>query len=69
MHVTPSRPASRRPSALAQPSGRCRQWLTCAAYVLGLMVIFLLSLLLLPDDAGLGKLIWSTLNASVWSGA
>ncbi len=29
------------------------------AYVLGLLLVFALSLLLLPDDTGLGKLLWS----------
>lgn len=33
------------------------------AYVLGLLLVFALSLLLLPDDTGLGKLLWSELDA------
>jgi len=32
-------------------------------YALGLLLIFILSLLLLPADTGLGKLLWSSLSA------
>lgn len=32
------------------------------AYVLGLLLVFALSLWLLPDDTGLGKLLWSGLD-------
>lgn len=33
------------------------------AYVLGLLLVFALSLLLLPDDTGLGKLLWSDVES------
>jgi hypothetical protein len=37
--------------------------------VLGLILVFLLSLLLLPEDAGLGKLLWSALHTPARLGA
>ncbi|WP_256059228.1 hypothetical protein [Stutzerimonas stutzeri] len=38
------------------------------AYALGLILVFLLSLLLLPDDTGLGKLLWNALDAGAKAG-
>ncbi len=39
------------------------------AYAVGLILVFLLNVLLLPDDTGLGKLLWGTLNAAAKAGA
>lgn len=40
------------------PARHRRQRLISLAYGLGLLLVFLLSLLLLPNDTGLGKLLW-----------
>ncbi len=37
-----------------------QRWLSLF-YALGLLLVFLLSLLLLPADAGIGRLLWGTL--------
>lgn len=62
MHATSPRHVSRCPNTRSAPRWRARQRLICAAYVLGLILVFLFSLLLLPEDAGLGKLLWSALH-------
>lgn len=69
MHATSSRLVSRSSNARPAPRWRTRQRLICAAYVLGLILVFLLSLLLLPEDAGLGKLLWSMLHTPAQLGA
>lgn len=58
MHPTPSRPSGQPASAASVKQRRQRQRLTSLVYALGLLLVFLLSLLLLPDDTGLGKLLW-----------
>ena len=55
---TPSRPSGQPTNAAPLKQRRRRQRLISLAYALGLLLVFLLSLLLLPDDAGLGKLLW-----------
>lgn len=52
-----------------RPKAQRRHRLISLAYVLGLMLVFILSLLLLPDDTGLGKLLWGTPDADVKIGA
>lgn len=47
---------ARRPNA----QRRRRHRLISLAYGLGLLLMFILSLLLLPADTGLGKLLWGT---------
>lgn len=69
MHATSSRHLSRAPDARFAPRWRTRQRLICTAYVLGLILVFLLSLLLLPVDAGLGKLLWSAIHTPARLGA
>ena len=53
----PHRPQHHLPPA-ATPQRLRRQRLISLAYGLGLLLVFLLSLLLLPSDTGLGKLLW-----------
>jgi len=38
-------------------------------YAIGLILVFLLSLLLLPHNVGVGKLLWSGLDAGNITGA
>jgi len=45
---------------VARPSRRWR--LVNLAYVLGLLMVFVLGLMLLPADNGLGKLLWGALG-------
>jgi hypothetical protein len=52
-----------------RPKAQRRHRLISLAYVLGLMLVFILSLLLLPADTGLGKLLWGTPDADVKIGA
>lgn len=69
----PSMPPGQLSAALPdRPEGPTQQiksqrhrhhWLINLAYVLGLLLVFALSLLLLPDDTGLGKLLWSERDA------
>lgn len=63
MHPNPSRPTDQPTTAVPDKRRRRRQRLISLAYALGLMLVFLLSLLLLPDDTGLGKLLRETLAA------
>ncbi|WP_019340880.1 hypothetical protein [Stutzerimonas stutzeri] len=63
MHPTSSRPSGQPVSAKPSKRQRRRQRLISLAYALGLLLIFLLSLLLLPDDTGLGKLLWGAHRA------
>ncbi|UNG18529.1 hypothetical protein [Stutzerimonas zhaodongensis] len=63
MHPTPSRLSRQPTSAAPLKQRRRRQRLISLAYALGLLLVFLLSLLLLPDDAGLGKLLWGARGA------
>lgn len=58
MHPTPSRSSEQPTSAAPVKRRRQRQRLISLAYALGLMLVFTLSLLLLPNDTGLGKLLW-----------
>jgi len=51
--VTPSRAPREKPNRLIS-----------LGYVLGLLLIFIFSLLLLPTDTGLGKLLWSALSSA-----
>lgn len=55
----PPRPACQAPPPSV--SRRKRNRLVSLAYVLGLLLVFALSLLLLPADTGLGKLLWGAL--------
>lgn len=60
------RPSSRtpaNPSATTAPEThrQRRNRLISLGYALGLLLIFILSLLLLPADTGLGKLLWGSL--------
>ena len=54
----------RKPSA--RPDGRrIRHQVACAGYAIGLLLIFAFSLYLLPQDTGVGKLLFnSTPDAS-----
>lgn len=52
----PSRSARQAPPPFA--SRRKRNLLVSLTYALGLLLVFVLSLLLLPADTGLGKLLW-----------
>ena len=45
------------------PETAQQQAVISLVYALGLLLIFILSLLLLPADTGLGKLLWSSLSA------
>jgi ferric-dicitrate binding protein FerR (iron transport regulator) len=57
---SPSNPRERTEQAAPRPKAqrRRRHRLISLAYVLGLLLVFILSLLLLPADTGLGKLLW-----------
>jgi len=62
----PSTALSDRPEESARQvkaQRRRRHRLINFAYALGLLLVFVLSLLLLPDDTGLGKLLWNELDA------
>jgi hypothetical protein len=52
-----------------RPKAQRRHRLISLAYVLGLMLVFIFSLLLLPADTGLGKLLWGTPDAAPNIGA
>lgn len=68
MHPKPTQPAA-QPSGAAPKARRSRkQRLINLIYALGLILVFLLSLLLLPDDVGLGKLLWSAFDAGTPTG-
>jgi len=43
------------------PRATHRRGLTSLGYAAGLLLVFILSLLLLPHDSGLGRLLWGTL--------
>lgn len=58
-----SRPRSTAPSTPSRSHRQRPSRLISFCYALGLLLIFILSLLLLPADAGLGKLLWSSLEA------
>ena len=58
MHPSPSRSSAQPTRAAPVTRRRRRQRLISLAYALGLLLVFMLSLLLLPDDTGLGKLLW-----------
>ncbi|WP_313086118.1 hypothetical protein [Pseudomonas sp.] len=61
MHPTPlRRDAQPKAERVARPSRRWR--LVNLAYVLGLLLVFVLGLMLLPADNGLGKLLWGALG-------
>lgn len=61
MHLNSSPPTGQRSDA-APASARSRtQRLLSLAYGFGLLLVFLVSLLLLPHDAGVGKLLWGVL--------
>ena len=62
MHPNPPRPGEQRNKAAAKARRSRKQRLINLAYALGLVLVFLLSLLLLPDDSGLGKLLWDALD-------
>lgn len=55
---TPATPSATTPS---EAHRQRRNRLISLGYALGLLLIFLLSLLLLPADTGLGKLLWGSL--------
>lgn len=60
----PSRPCPPRapePVVPAMPRAAQRRGLTSLGYAAGLLLVFILSLLLLPHDSGLGRLLWGTL--------
>lgn len=73
MPAYPSKPTGQPSTALSDASAaeaqqlkaqrRRRHRLINLAYALGLLLVFVLSLLLLPDDTGLGKLLRSELDA------
>lgn len=69
MQPTSSRPSGQSPTAAPARRRRRRQRLISLAYAVGLMLVFLLSLLLLPDDTGLGKLLWGAPYAAAEAGA
>jgi len=50
---------SRQPPAAPRPWVRSR--LSSLCYAAGLLLVFILSLLLLPNDSGLGRLLWGAL--------
>jgi len=54
-------PRSPEPVAPAAPCAKRSRGLTCMCYAVGLLLVFILSLLLLPHDRGLGRLLWGTL--------
>jgi len=59
-------PQSRQPSPngkapAASRTPRARFWLSSLCYAVGLLLVFILSLLLLPHDRGLGRLLWGSL--------
>jgi len=54
-------PRSPEPVAPAAPCAKRSRGLTCLCYAVGLLLVFILSLLLLPHDRGLGRLLWGTL--------
>ncbi|MFL9814004.1 hypothetical protein D7241_12185 [Stutzerimonas sp. VN223-3] len=59
----PSTASSDRPEQSARRFKARRHRLINLAYALGLLLVFVLSLLLLPGDTGLGKLLRSELDA------
>ncbi|MCQ4314330.1 hypothetical protein NAV33_20890 [Pseudomonas stutzeri] len=59
----PSTASSDRSEQSARQFKARRHRLINLAYALGLLLVFVLSLLLLPDDTGLGKLLRSELDA------
>ncbi|SEH51411.1 hypothetical protein SAMN05216535_0195 [Stutzerimonas xanthomarina] len=63
MHPTPSRSREQPTGAAPVKRRHRRQRLISLVYALGLLLVFVLSLLLLPNDAGLGKLLWSAHGA------
>lgn len=69
MHPNPSRPAGQLiEAAPTKPRRSRKQRLISLGYALGLILVFLLSLLLLPADVGLGKLLWGALGACTTPG-
>lgn len=52
-------PDGKAPAAARTP--RARFWLSSLCYAVGLLLVFILSLLLLPHDRGLGRLLWGSL--------
>lgn len=58
MHPNNALPHDRSPAPKSSPRRQLKQrWLNLL-YALGLLLVFLTSLLLLPADAGVGKLLW-----------
>ncbi len=63
MHQKHAQPDGQTARHQAPTHRRRRQrWLNLF-YALGLLLVFLISLLLLPADAGVGKLLWGALAA------
>ncbi|MCQ4295893.1 hypothetical protein NAU58_09920 [Pseudomonas stutzeri] len=54
-------PRNAKPVAPRTPRSLRRRGLTSLGYAAGLLLVFILSLLLLPRDSGLGRLLWSAL--------
>lgn len=59
-------PQSRQPSPDGKPPAasrppRARSRLSSLCYAAGLLLVFILSLLLLPNDSGVGRLLWGSL--------
>jgi len=54
-----SGPDGKAPVASRTPRARSR--LSSLGYAAGLLLVFILSLLLLPHDSGLGRLLWGSL--------
>lgn len=65
MPPNPSRPGDQPGKAVPRPPHSRKRRLVTLAYAVGLILVFLLSLLLLPDDSGLGKLLWGSLTFAV----
>lgn len=63
----PHKPDRQNPAQASAPAPSTARYqrrnrLIACAYLLGLLLTFILSLLLLPTDSGLGKLLWSSLG-------
>ncbi len=67
MSSRPPKSVGQPPATLSEPKARVarppkalrrRNKLISLVYALGLLLVFILSLLLLPADTGLGKLLW-----------
>jgi len=56
-----SRQQSPDGQAPAAPRPWVRSRLSSLCYAAGLLLVFILSLLLLPNDSGLGRLLWGSL--------